>query len=117
MPSFRHYPSENRTRRVRKAERPSRGQRAPAEQANDVSFTCERMERVKGIEPSYAAWEAAVLPLNYTRRLCPNSYPRSSTKGKDKHASLFAIEPGPDQDGPIIKGSSGSAAHSCIEAV
>ena len=26
-----------------------------------------RMERVKGIEPSYAAWEAAVLPLNYTR--------------------------------------------------
>ena len=27
---------------------------------------CE-LERVKGIEPSYAAWEAAVLPLNYTR--------------------------------------------------
>ncbi len=27
------------------------------------------MERVKGIEPSYAAWEAAVLPLNYTRSL------------------------------------------------
>ena len=26
-------------------------------------------ERVKGIEPSYAAWEAAVLPLNYTRRV------------------------------------------------
>ncbi len=26
-----------------------------------------RGERVKGIEPSYAAWEAAVLPLNYTR--------------------------------------------------
>ncbi len=25
------------------------------------------MERVKGIEPSYAAWEATVLPLNYTR--------------------------------------------------
>lgn len=27
----------------------------------------EYMERVKGIEPSYAAWEATVLPLNYTR--------------------------------------------------
>ena len=27
------------------------------------------MERVKGIEPSYAAWEATVLPLNYTRNL------------------------------------------------
>jgi transposase InsO family protein len=27
----------------------------------------EILERVKGIEPSCAAWEAAVLPLNYTR--------------------------------------------------
>jgi hypothetical protein len=25
------------------------------------------MERMKGIEPSYAAWKAAVLPLNYIR--------------------------------------------------
>ncbi|MGY6270998.1 hypothetical protein ACXIUT_15005 [Achromobacter denitrificans] len=25
------------------------------------------VERVKGIEPSYEAWEAAVLPFNYTR--------------------------------------------------
>jgi hypothetical protein len=25
------------------------------------------LERAKGIEPSYAAWEAAVLPLNYAR--------------------------------------------------
>ena len=25
------------------------------------------VERVKGIEPSYPAWEAGVLPLNYTR--------------------------------------------------
>ena len=25
------------------------------------------VERVKGIEPSYEAWEASVLPLNYTR--------------------------------------------------
>ena len=30
----------------------------------------EGMERVKGIEPSYEAWEAAVLPLNYTRVPC-----------------------------------------------
>ena len=27
----------------------------------------EEMERVKGIEPSYSAWEAAALPLSYTR--------------------------------------------------
>jgi hypothetical protein len=26
------------------------------------------VERVMGIEPTLAAWEAAVLPLNYTRR-------------------------------------------------
>jgi hypothetical protein len=32
-------------------------------------FTRRMMERVKGIEPSYEAWEAAVLPLNYTRVL------------------------------------------------
>ena len=25
------------------------------------------LERVMGIEPTYAAWEATVLPLNYTR--------------------------------------------------
>ncbi len=39
-----------------------------------------RLERAKGIEPSYAAWEAAVLPLNYARKpliLFSNSYPRS----------------------------------------
>jgi hypothetical protein len=29
-----------------------------------ISFV---MERVMGIEPTPAAWEAAVLPLNYTR--------------------------------------------------
>ena len=26
------------------------------------------LERVKGIEPSYPAWKAGVLPLNYTRK-------------------------------------------------
>jgi hypothetical protein len=27
----------------------------------------KRLERVKGIEPSYSAWKAAALPLSYTR--------------------------------------------------
>jgi|HubBroStandDraft_5_1064220.scaffolds.fasta_scaffold131351_3 hypothetical protein len=26
-----------------------------------------KLERAKGIEPSYEAWEASVLPLNYAR--------------------------------------------------
>ena len=26
------------------------------------------LERLMGVEPTYAAWEAAVLPMNYSRR-------------------------------------------------
>ena len=32
------------------------------------SFLLYHMERMKGIEPSYQAWEARILPLNYTRK-------------------------------------------------
>src|SRR5262249_48075243 len=32
-----------------------------------VTAKQKELERAKGIEPSYAAWEAAVLPLNYAR--------------------------------------------------
>ena len=34
-----------------------------------VNHGAPELERAKGIEPSYAAWEAAVLPLNYARDL------------------------------------------------
>jgi hypothetical protein len=30
-----------------------------------------KLERVKGIEPSYSAWKAAALPLSYTREIGP----------------------------------------------
>ena len=33
----------------------------------DVRWCSWKVERVMGIEPTLAAWEAAVLPLNYTR--------------------------------------------------
>jgi hypothetical protein len=33
----------------------------------DIFDIIAELERAKGIEPSYAAWEAAVLPLNYAR--------------------------------------------------
>lgn len=33
---------------------------------NSYGFFCI-LERVRGIEPPYSAWEADVLPLNYTR--------------------------------------------------
>ena len=26
-----------------------------------------KLERLRGVEPPYAAWEAAVLPMNYSR--------------------------------------------------
>ena len=32
-----------------------------------VQYVMSLLERVKGIEPSSKAWEAFVLPLNYTR--------------------------------------------------
>jgi hypothetical protein len=35
-------------------------------QTGEIQAT-EKMERVKGIEPSYSAWKAAALPLSYTR--------------------------------------------------
>ena len=43
------------------------GQRPTRDQIISEGSIKRRLERVKGIEPSYAAWEAAVLPLNYTR--------------------------------------------------
>ena len=34
----------------------------------EQSELCPGVERVMGIEPTYPAWEAGVLPLNYTRK-------------------------------------------------
>ena len=38
-------------------------------ESGDFSLEIKDLERVMGIEPTYAAWEAAVLPLNYTRAM------------------------------------------------
>jgi integrase len=42
-----------------------------------------KLERVKGIEPSYSAWEAAALPLSYTRQPLEtsNRWPPLSSRG------------------------------------
>ncbi len=37
--------------------------------AEFASLRILNVERVMGIEPTYQAWEARVLPLNYTREL------------------------------------------------
>jgi hypothetical protein len=50
------------------------------------------LERAKGIEPSYAAWEAAVLPLNYARNLKgPHYFRKSPRTGKCNLANAAQI--------------------------
>ena len=44
------------------------------------------MERVMGIEPTLSAWEAEVLPLNYTRP-CPKRRGRTATETGDNVSS------------------------------
>ena len=45
------------------------------------STAAERLERVKGIEPSSEAWEAPALPLSYTRAPRMISDPRQPASG------------------------------------
>ncbi len=49
-----------------------------------------KVERAKGIEPSYAAWEAAVLPLNYARA----SHPTITNRGRPRQVRLPATQNG-----------------------
>ena len=35
----------------------------------DIDLALRDLERVMGIEPTFEAWEAPVLPLNYTRKM------------------------------------------------
>ena len=46
-------------------------------------------KRVMGIEPTYPAWKAGVLPLNYTRR-CP--VPESNQRHKDFQSFALPTE-------------------------
>ena len=41
----------------------------PAELQAQMCSHAGKMERVMGIEPTWPAWKAGVLPLNYTRML------------------------------------------------
>ena len=65
------------------------------------------MERVMGIEPTFEAWEAPVLPLNYTRANHMNQGDShhhvtgifrtslySALSGQRRCASLFQFAPG-----------------------
>ena len=49
------------------------------------------MERVTGIEPAFKAWEALILPLNYTRNGSLSYNPISSKINKNIF-SLICVE-------------------------
>jgi hypothetical protein len=59
-----------------------------------------KLERVKGIEPSYSAWKAAALPLSYTRTALPapaliwHSRPQKATAFRAMLASGAAVVEG-----------------------
>jgi hypothetical protein len=52
-------------------------------------LTREHRERVTGIEPALSAWEADVLPLNYTRRTTSDFRPlgRGLPRARSRHAT------------------------------
>ena len=65
----------------------------PAELQTHLSVHTEK--RVMGIEPTYLAWKASVLPLNYTRiinliQLCPE--PESNQRHEDFQSSALPTE-------------------------
>ena len=51
-----------------------------------LSIICKR---VMGIEPTYSAWKADVLPLNYTRRLSFQEMPSSGIEPETRGFSVL----------------------------
>src|SRR6266511_3025938 len=57
-----------------------------------VQDDCASGERVRGIEPPCAAWEAAVLPLNYTRKAISDfRFPIADCNRKCRTAVVCAV--------------------------
>ena len=54
----------------------------------------EGMERVMGIEPTYPAWKAGVLPLNYTRRVGVTGFEPATSWSQTRRSSQ--AEPHPE---------------------
>ena len=52
-------------------------------------FPGKKIEQVMGIEPTYLAWKASVLPLNYTC-ICPE--PESNQRHEDFQSSALPTE-------------------------
>ena len=59
----------------------------------------QRVERVRGIEPPLSAWEADVLPLNYTRA----SPAHSALPGLGHAPTSYRTDEAEDRDGGLLK--------------
>jgi hypothetical protein len=75
-----------------------------------TALTCGfSLERVTGIEPALSAWEADVLPLNYTRAAPGPSQPAPRPDIVPEPSGHQATSPGtPTRDGPWGQHQSGS---------
>jgi hypothetical protein len=58
------------------------------------------LERVTGIEPAYEAWEAAVLPLNYTRSATQFTRSRSAAGDRTAVATSLSCRASPPRAEP-----------------
>ena len=61
----------------------------PAELRTLINIAFAISERVMGIEPTYPAWKAGVLPLNYTRTACCLCISVASTKTSIYDETVF----------------------------
>lgn len=95
LPRTRGLPKANPRRRAN-ALRPSKSKKAGIHQKRHLPQQMPFLvEQVKGVEPSYQAWEACVLPMNYTcvETLLSIAHPRG--KGKRKlHLCRISLERG-----------------------
>src|SRR6266851_2991137 len=78
--------------------------------SDPLAKSMKRLERVKGIEPSYSAWKAAALPLSYTRARPINYHGRQAAStamsgfgplGRPCKRPLFPRRPSRPAGGPV----------------
>ena len=57
-------------------------------------FPDKKIEQVMGIEPTYLAWKASVLPLNYTRKVGVTGFEPATSWSQTRRSSQAEPHPG-----------------------
>ena len=65
----------------------------PAELRTLINIAFAISERVMGIEPTYPAWKAGVLPLNYTRRVGVTGFEPATSWSQTRRSSQAEPHP------------------------